>query len=524
MRSHVAIVVLATSFMLSLTTNIQAQQRIRWYTNFSQAVKAAQRSNQLILLHFEMDNCRPCREVERNVFPRPQVAQAVGANFIPVKLNYKNAKKLAAQLKVNLFPTDVIFTPQGKVLHQASSPRDAQRYTQILNRVATGYYGQRQMDRTRIAGRSSRSNYAGDVRGRTNPSGRNSQRPNGVVDNRSFNRQDNRRGNVANNGGSQRNSQFVGQRDNRNSAFANQRSNNNRNSEFARNNQFNGGRRSNTTNSFDNTRRSSTNDNRFARGGAFDPQRSNQKLDSVGPPRAGSGFRNAPYGSPSVDPGRAQRQNPTFDPQRNRRGQDQRQRQPRDNRFVNNPSQTTGSQANQRNGFDPRRGRANDPAQRRNPKFVNNPYTGNGATGRNGAGGRNDAGRSGSRGLNSPNPVCFDGYCPVTLAKDKLWRKGDQTQSMTYQGRTYYFANSAARRLFAQQPDRFTPVFSGYDPVIYLDTGQRVLGQRRHGLFVGGTIYLFRDEISLRRFKQSPKKYTNGLQQAQTRAQQRRRY
>ena len=56
-------------------------------------------------------------------------------------------------------------------------------------------------------------------------------------------------------------------------------------------------------------------------------------------------------------------------------------------------------------------------------------------------------------------------------------------------------------------PDRFSPVLSGYDPIEYIDGGRLVPGNREHGIWFGGKIYLFTDEPTLERFRRSPDYY-----------------
>lgn len=104
----------------------------------------------------------------------------------------------------------------------------------------------------------------------------------------------------------------------------------------------------------------------------------------------------------------------------------------------------------------------------------------------------------------SSTPLAMDGFCPVTLAEQERWVKGDSRWGAVHRGRTYLFLSQQHQHRFLTDPDRFSPVLSGYDPVRYIDRGELVPGQRRHGMWFRGKIYLFADEESLNRFSATP--------------------
>jgi YHS domain-containing protein len=108
----------------------------------------------------------------------------------------------------------------------------------------------------------------------------------------------------------------------------------------------------------------------------------------------------------------------------------------------------------------------------------------------------------------APNPpLALDGYCAVTLAEGERWSKGDVMWGVRHRGRTYLFASEQQKQRFMADPDRYSPILSGYDPTRYIDSGEVVPGQRRHGMWFRGKIYLFADEDSLQRFSLRPEYY-----------------
>lgn len=96
--------------------------------------------------------------------------------------------------------------------------------------------------------------------------------------------------------------------------------------------------------------------------------------------------------------------------------------------------------------------------------------------------------------------IGLDGYCPVTLDEEERWQKGDGRFASRYEGRTYLFTNASAKARFDRQPELFAPVAAGLDVVMLIDANRRVPGQRSHGLWCRGRVYLFASEESLQAF------------------------
>ena len=103
------------------------------------------------------------------------------------------------------------------------------------------------------------------------------------------------------------------------------------------------------------------------------------------------------------------------------------------------------------------------------------------------------------------------GYCPVTLlgTPEQVgnWVIGDRRWGIMHRDRLYLFAAAAQRDQFLEDPDRYSPVISGYDPVVLAEHQQLVDGQRDFGVTYKGRIYLFASEATLKKFWQAPTRY-----------------
>jgi YHS domain-containing protein len=113
--------------------------------------------------------------------------------------------------------------------------------------------------------------------------------------------------------------------------------------------------------------------------------------------------------------------------------------------------------------------------------------------------------------------LAFDGNCPVTLKTLNRWTYGDQQFGAVHRGRTYLFAGAEQRDQFLANPDGFSPVFGGLDPVLLIDKQQSVEGSRALGFRYGDSFYLFSSEESRQKFAASPHTYAAGVRQAMNR-------
>jgi YHS domain-containing protein len=117
-------------------------------------------------------------------------------------------------------------------------------------------------------------------------------------------------------------------------------------------------------------------------------------------------------------------------------------------------------------------------------------------------------------------PVGLEGYCPVTLKNLRKWTPGNPAFGAIHRGRTYIFAGPHERDQFMTNPDAYSPVFAGYDPVLLLDKKQSVPGSRKYGYEFDGKFYLFSSKETMEKFGASPeiaRTYASGVRQAMAR-------
>ncbi|MCR9118286.1 MAG: thioredoxin family protein [bacterium] len=118
----------------------------------------------------------------------------------------------------------------------------------------------------------------------------------------------------------------------------------------------------------------------------------------------------------------------------------------------------------------------------------------------------------------STSEPAMGGYDPVNLVvetnRNLKWKKGDKQFGVIHRGRLYLFASADNKSKFLDDPDRFSPMLSGYDPVRYVEEGRLVKGEHKIGVFFREKFYLFEEESTMNRFWRSPETYSASAHQA----------
>lgn len=453
--------------------------QIPWASDFQAASEAARAERKLVLLHFFSDDCPPCVRVERNVFSQPEVAQAIARNYVPVKVHVKQSPQLANRYQVRSWPTDIFVNPAGQEIFRTTSPQAVADYISLVDQIAlqagigAGRTVQAQalMNVPASMGAAPQTEGAiapqqaavpglppGDLRSAYQPAfagyGPPGQQP-------------------ASQGYQPVQSYLPVQ----------------------------------------------------------PPIPEQVPLGTVAPggyaaapaPSGAAPMPNAapaPYGAAPTTYGAA--------PPPVAASAYSQQPAPQElmNRYVPQPSPVDLATPNLPVAPPqyPPPGMAAAPSVPPTAAPVAPPQTPAPPT-------SNVAVASASNvSVASQTPVtlfvpaaqapamAMDGFCPVTLLEQTAWKKGDPQFGVVHGGRTYLFASAVEQKKFLGDPDRFSPVLSGYDPVRYVtNNGELTEGKRSFGLTYRNQLFLFADEASRVRFEQSPAAFTTAAYQAMLR-------
>jgi YHS domain-containing protein len=449
---------------------------VRWRTNLDAAKLEATQTNRLLLVHFWTNTCAPCKVVEQNVFSQPHVGAALEQDFVPVKIDADASPALARAFRIDRVPTEVVMTPQGNVVASLSVPDKPDAYLTQLQNLAR-HFRQASAGGTGAGQPQMHSAYAGlPVSAAAAPS---------MVDQRAAapqavpaaapqvttNPYVGAPGNTAPYGQAQ---PVYGQ----------------------------------------------TTPDRYQQAAQSPPQ-----VPAAAPPQAGIG--GSTYAAPPTLPNNAMPRsyrNPLADAA---------------------PSSAAAGAANAQVAAPPAiAGVTPPPSAPANvqpaPPAVAGPTTppvqsSLAAQTAPAAGPPTMSAAeiaamaaAAAPAIKPPQPqvpqlppgappYAFDGCCPVTLKTIKRWKIGDAQFGAIHRGRTYLFAGPVERDQFLADPDAYSPVFAGLDPVLLLDKQQSAPGSRQFGFEYGGSFYLFSCKESMDKFAASPHTYAAGVRQAMSR-------
>lgn len=131
-------VFLTAAFVLGwLVSSVQAQQGVKWQQTLQTAKQMAAQSHRLVLIHFWGPSCGACIRMDQEVFSRPDVAAAVDANYVAVKLNAEWFPTTARQYGVTALPTDLVISSQGQLIEKLVGFRPPSDYVAGLHWIAS---------------------------------------------------------------------------------------------------------------------------------------------------------------------------------------------------------------------------------------------------------------------------------------------------------------------------------------------------------------------------------------------------
>src|SRR5215204_6567049 len=90
-------------------------QQIEWLTNLDEARQAAVRTGKPILYDFTAKWCGPCRRMDKDFWPKPEVIE-LSKQFVCVKVDFDREKTLAARYDIKAIPNVVFTDPWGRGL------------------------------------------------------------------------------------------------------------------------------------------------------------------------------------------------------------------------------------------------------------------------------------------------------------------------------------------------------------------------------------------------------------------------
>ncbi|MGL6225628.1 MAG: thioredoxin domain-containing protein [Thermoguttaceae bacterium] len=130
--------ILGMLFLFSSILN--AEEGFRWEKDFNTAVQKATENNQLVLVHFYGNHCPPCRKMDRDIFSRSDLYQTLADYFVPIKVDTNENLNAVKSLEIVSIPTDIIVTPQGRIIYRRVGGATPEQYLSEILAIAEQYY------------------------------------------------------------------------------------------------------------------------------------------------------------------------------------------------------------------------------------------------------------------------------------------------------------------------------------------------------------------------------------------------
>ncbi len=502
-----------------------AQDTIRWGSDLNQAAQQARQQGKLLLIHFYNDGCPPCERLEKNVFSQAAVATAIDRGYVAVKVHAGKSPKVAESFQVDRWPVDVIATCDGEELFRTVSPQAVNTYVNMLDEVSKKAAPMAASAANPVA-TPAPAVPASQPRG---PAG-NVEQTGGYIVNQyapaaATNPAEivNRYTNTAANAGRQMQAQ-AGQsvqamqgaavastqrgmdQFNQAGAAAVQTAQQKASAGMAYGQQMVS---QGVAAAEQSANQAVSKGEQYAAqgiaGASQYAQQAQQQASAYGERAANQISQYMPVGAPAAPQGQTSvyggGQAPA--PQQAPPSQDQ----------AWNPAEESAPPATAAPAYGGVYGQA--------PSHAPTPQVGG-------------AGHSGLPDITAPvNPqpagmkfvaaaqapaFGLEKHCPVTLAETMKWTKGNPQFGAVHRGRTYLFASQQAQQKFLADPDRFSPVLSGCDPVVFAEQGKLAEGKRNCGSAYRGQMFFFVDAASRERFEKSPDVYAVPAYQAMMQA------
>lgn len=453
---------LLTAIVLLIgTSNAWSQQSIAWVNSWAEAQMLAERHQRLVLIHFWSPDCAPCQKLERSVFNQPELIHALTTNYVPWKVNVAELPKVARDLRVDRWPTDVIMTSAGAEVYRGPSPIDANRYVAVLDQIVA---------HARL-GLPAGVNTGPDV---TLPPAQSSPQTASAFP-----------------WGPSSPAALQTPTETRQSASAYPLP---------------------TGNPPATTIYGPPSSNPAAPVAGAPPATYQAAMPPAATPPAVPSSAQGPLSSSYVTnqwviPDTTARTAPAEQPA------SYVATTPAGGEFPlptapgpNVPQATAASQF----PLPP----SSPPAA---PPAAAAPPAGPGPSAAT-LGPPASVAQLPAAPAKSEPVVGLDGYCPVTLVEQEKWVKGDTKWGANHRGRLYFFISPEAQQRFLENFDKYAPALSGYDAVRYTEHGTLVDGKRAHGVFYRGQIFLFADEAALEQFWTVPERYAATVRAEQHRS------
>ena len=124
--------------LLFLAEAGRGQGVVNWLPSLDRAFPMAKERNRPLLVYFYDPGEKWCFTMEFYTFCNRDVAAAIHASFLPVRLLNKDNSRLSKDYRIRRLPTILFLTPSGEEIDRAEKFVDSEPFLQLLKRILKG--------------------------------------------------------------------------------------------------------------------------------------------------------------------------------------------------------------------------------------------------------------------------------------------------------------------------------------------------------------------------------------------------
>ena len=140
MKRHALTPLIVAIFLLLLlsgaATDASCANLIKWYP-YEEGMALRKADGKKTLISFYADWCQYCQVMDQKTFKDPTIVSYMNENFISIRVNVEQEKKIAAQYNINPLPDTWFISETGEIIGNKPGFMTAEQLLPVLHFIQT---------------------------------------------------------------------------------------------------------------------------------------------------------------------------------------------------------------------------------------------------------------------------------------------------------------------------------------------------------------------------------------------------